>query len=436
MRARRSKSLRHGHRRRRPRGPDRHALGGRAASSTTPCLLLDGGKIAGRTFKHDLPNYGVFDEKRVFAPGPLPGPLNVRGVRIGVPICEDIWTPEVVRVPGRDRRGNPAGAQRLALRSGQGRCAPQSGRRARDAKRGLPLIYLNQVGGQDELVFDGASLRASTPTARWRWRCRPGEEKRRRHRMDARDGRQMGLRAGRTRAARRSARSAGLSRHDAGPARLCEQEPLSRRGAGPVRRHRFRAVGGGGGGCAGRGARALRDAAVALHQRRKASTTPTNAPSCWACPTRPSRSSARWPPSATRWRRSSPATRADTTEENIQSRIRGVILMAISNKFGPMVLTTGNKSEMSVGYATLYGDMCGGYNVLKDVYKTEVFRLSRWRNQHAPARRAGTAGPRDPRAHHHQAADAPSCAPTRPTRIPCRPTRSWTAFSNAWSRRR
>ncbi|OJU11860.1 MAG: NAD(+) synthase, partial [Alphaproteobacteria bacterium 64-11] len=81
----------------------------------------------------------------------------------------------------------------------------------------------------------------------------------------------------------------------------------------------------------------------------------------------------------------------DTTEENIQSRLRGLILMAISNKFGPMVLTTGNKSEMSVGYATLYGDMCGGYNVLKDIYKTEVFALARWRNQCSPA---GALGPR------------------------------------------
>src|SRR5208337_3286524 len=82
----------------------------------------------------------------------------------------------------------------------------------------------------------------------------------------------------------------------------------------------------------------------------------------------------------------------DTTEENIQSRIRGVILMAISNKFGPMVLTTGNKSEMSVGYATLYGDMCGGYNVLKDVYKTEVYRLARWRNQQTPRGGKGPKG--------------------------------------------
>jgi NAD+ synthase len=82
----------------------------------------------------------------------------------------------------------------------------------------------------------------------------------------------------------------------------------------------------------------------------------------------------------------------DTTEENIQSRLRGVILMALSNKFGPMVLTTGNKSEMSVGYATLYGDMCGGYNVLKDIYKTEVFALARWRNRNAPAGALGPQG--------------------------------------------
>ena len=84
-------------------------------------------------------------------------------------------------------------------------------------------------------------------------------------------------------------------------------------------------------------------------------------------------------------------TKSGITEENIQSRLRGVILMALSNKFGPMVLTTGNKSEMSVGYATLYGDMCGGYNVLKDIYKTEVFALSHWRNAQSPL---GALGPR------------------------------------------
>ena len=100
----------------------------------------------------------------------------------------------------------------------------------------------------------------------------------------------------------------------------------------------------------------------------------------------------------------------DITEENIQARIRGVILMAISNKFGPMVLTTGNKSEMSVGYATLYGDMCGGYSVLKDVYKTTVFALSRWRNQQLPADARGPARRGDPGARDHQAADGRAAA--------------------------
>ena len=110
--------------------------------------------------------------------------------------------------------------------------------------------------------------------------------------------------------------------------------------------------------------------------------------------------------------------------------------MAISNKFGPMVLTTGNKSEMSVGYATLYGDMCGGYNVLKDIYKTEVFALARWRNQFSPEGALGPGGPRDPRTHHRQAAHAPNCAPTRPTRIRLPPYEFWTASWNVWSKRK
>ena len=110
--------------------------------------------------------------------------------------------------------------------------------------------------------------------------------------------------------------------------------------------------------------------------------------------------------------------------------------MAISNKFGPMVLTTGNKSEMSVGYATLYGDMCGGYNVLKDIYKTEVFALSHWRNAILARGRAGPAGSRHPRAHHRKAAHRRAARQTRPTRIPCRLMIFWTAFWNAlWSRK-
>ena len=126
-------SLGHGHGRWRPGRPDRHALARKSGKLYNAVALARWRHASpARTFKHDLPNYGVFDEKRVFAPGPLPGPLEVRGVRLGVPICEDIWTGEVTRVPGRDRRRDSAGAQRLALRGRQGRCAPRSGRRAGD----------------------------------------------------------------------------------------------------------------------------------------------------------------------------------------------------------------------------------------------------------------------------------------------------------------
>ena len=119
--------------------------------------LLDGGRIAARTFKHDLPNYGVFDEKRVFAAGPLTGPLDMRGVRIGVPICEDIWTPEVVECLAE------TGGEIMLVPNGSPFEAGKEDVRlnlvaARVTEAGRPLVYLNQVGGQDELVFDGASL--------------------------------------------------------------------------------------------------------------------------------------------------------------------------------------------------------------------------------------------------------------------------------------
>src|SRR6185312_2872341 len=121
------------------------------------CVLLDEGKVAGKTFKVDLPNYGVFDEKRVFAAGPLPGPFNVRGVRVGVPVCEDIWTPEVVECLSE------TGGEILLVPNGSPFEAGKEGVRLglvkmRVKESGLPLVYLNQVGGQDEVVFDGASL--------------------------------------------------------------------------------------------------------------------------------------------------------------------------------------------------------------------------------------------------------------------------------------
>jgi NAD+ synthase len=348
------------------------------------CLLLDQGRIAGRSYKHDLPNYGVFDEKRVFAVGPMPGPFAVRGARIGVPICEDIWTPDVVECLSE------TGGEILLVPNGSPFEAGKEDERlnlivARVKESGLPLIYLNQVGGQDELVFDGASLvcnadgdlahalpaweeaLAITEWSRgpkgWvcaKGDCAPGEERSQSvyHAMmlGLRDyvnknrfpGVVLGLSGGID-----SALSAAVAVDALGPERVrCVMLPS---------KYTSR--------------ESLDDAAeVARLLGCKYETVPIG-PAIEAF---------------TESLKETFAGRAvDTTEENIQSRIRAVILMAISNKFGPMVLTTGNKSEMSVGYATLYGDMCGGYNVLKDVYKTEVFRLARWRNENVPRNALG-----------------------------------------------
>jgi NAD+ synthase len=352
------------------------------------CLLLDAGRITGRTYKHDLPNYGVFDEKRVFAVGPMPGPFSVRGVRIGVPICEDIWTPDVVECLSE------TGGEILLVPNGSPFEAGKEDERlnlivARVKESGLPLIYLNQVGGQDELVFDGASLvcnaDGSLAHALPAWEealaitewtrgakgwvcaksdCAPGEDRSQSiyHAMmlGLRDyvnknrfpGVVLGLSGGID-----SALSAAVAVDALGPERVhCVMLPS---------KYTSR--------------ESLDDAAeVARLLGCKYETVPIE-------------------PAVEAFTRSLEGTFAgravDTTEENIQSRIRAVILMAISNKFGPMVLTTGNKSEMSVGYATLYGDMCGGYNVLKDVYKTEVFRLARWRNENVPRNALGPKGP-------------------------------------------
>ncbi len=351
-------------------------------------LLLDEGVIAGKSFKLDLPNYGVFDEKRVFAPGPSPRPFTVRGVQLGVPICEDIWKQDVTASLA------DAGSQILCVPNGSPFEAGKEDVRlklaaARVAESGLPLIYLNQLGGQDEVVYDGASfvLNADGEIAlalpgweeriaitewqrdgRGKWRCAPGDKFVAEDRssqiyhamvLALRDyvnknrfpGVVLGLSGGID-----SALSAAVAVDALGPGRVrCVMMPS---------RYTSRD--------------SLEDADACARmlgvkyesveiERAVAAMGETLAPTF-------------------------AGTQTGVTEENIQSRLRGVILMAISNKFGPMVLTTGNKSEMSVGYATLYGDMCGGYNVLKDIYKTEVFRLSHWRNQNSPAGALGPQG--------------------------------------------
>ncbi|MPY74287.1 MAG: NAD+ synthase [Alphaproteobacteria bacterium] len=351
-------------------------------------LLLDGGTIAAKRFKHDLPNYGVFDEKRVFASGPMPGPINFRDVRLGVPICEDIWKADVAECL------QESGAEILLVPNGSPFETEKHHERqmhavARVTETGLPLVYVNQVGGQDELVFDGGSFvlnsdcslavqappwREATVVTEWRraaaggWRCEGGEI------APPPDGLE----------AIYNAMMLGLRDY--------------------VRKNGFPGIVIGMSG----GIDSALSAAVAVDALGSENVHAVMMPSPYT--SRDSLEDAEEAAKLMSIRYDvvgiEPAMKAfeamlepifagrppDTTEENIQARTRGILLMGISNKFGSMLLTTGNKSEMAVGYATLYGDMSGGYSVLKDVYKTDVFKLSHWRNRQRPDSALGPAG--------------------------------------------
>ncbi|KPF80158.1 NAD synthetase [alpha proteobacterium AAP81b] len=361
------------------------AEGGRLYNAA---FLLDGGRIAGVTRKHDLPNYGTFDEKRVFDAGPLPGPLAFRHTRLGVPICEDMWTPDVAECLAE------TGAELLIVPNGSPYEVGKGDRRlslavARVSETGLPLVYLNRVGGQDELVFDGVSfvLNADRSLA---WQLPDWEEAVVTTRWQ-RDGGQWRCDTG------------TLTPRDEDPADIYHAMLVALRDY--VNRNRFPGVVLGLSG----GIDSALSAAVAVDALGADRVWCVMMPSPYT-----SRDSLEDAADCARLLgcrldtvRIEPAMQAfdamlaplfagrgpDITEENIQSRIRGLTLMGLSNKFGPMVLTTGNKSEMSVGYATIYGDMAGGYSVLKDVYKTTVFKLCEWRNAHRPRLALGPAGP-------------------------------------------
>ncbi|WP_425062517.1 NAD+ synthase [Pyruvatibacter mobilis] len=349
--------------------------------------LLEGGKVADVRHKQMLPNYGVFDEMRVFAPGRDPDPIPFRGIKLGVPICEDIWHEHVVatlKARGADLLLVPNGSPFEATKHG----ARMDHVRARISESGLPLAYVNQVGGQDELVFDGASFVMNTDftvplsmpafdealvMTEWTrgeagWTCAPG----------ARAPDPEGLEA------IYSACVLGLRDY--------------------VNKNRFPGVVLGLSGgidsaiCAAMAADALGPDKVRCVMLPSKYTSQESLDDAEACA-------------------KLIGTRLDTvaisetvdaiegvlaplfegrdpdiTEENIQSRARGLLLMALSNKFGDMVVTTGNKSEVSVGYATLYGDMNGGFNPIKDLYKMQVFALCEWRNQNKPTIGLGPDG--------------------------------------------
>ncbi len=350
-------------------------------------VLLQDGTVKAVRYKSDLPNYGVFDEKRIFTAGPLPSPIDFCGVRLGVPICEDIWHEEVCECLAE------CGAELFLVPNGSPFHRTKHNLRmnvavARVRENKLPMAYVNQVGGQDELVFDGASfvlnhdasLAVQLPAwqedivlTEWQrnkdgWACKQGmralmpvDEAAVYHAcmVGLRDyvdkngfpSVVLGLSGGID-----SALVAALAVDALGkdrvhcimlPYRYTSQESLSDAAA-----------------CAD--ALGVRYDSIAISE----------------------------PVDGLQFALEDifKGETAGVAEENIQSRTRGTLLMAISNKFGGMVVTTGNKSEMAVGYATLYGDMNGGYNPIKDLYKTEVYRVAAWRNANVPAGGQGPPG--------------------------------------------
>ncbi len=361
----------------------------RRSGTHNSIVVADGGKIVAERFKVDLPNYGEFDEKRVFQPGPdLPGPVNFRGVRLGIPVCEDIWGDlgvcetlaesgaEILLVPNGSPyyRGKMDARQQVVLRQ--------------VIETGLPLVYANQLGGQDELVFDGASFaiqadkslafqmsqfEEAVDSTTWKrgadgWVCTQGPMARIPEREEA-DYRacMLGLR---DYVNKNGFKSVVLGLSGGIDSAICAA--LAVDALGKQRVH-----------------------AVMLPYRYTSQESLKDAEDCAKA------LGCRYDivpiaePVEGFSRALAPlfeGTKADTTEENLQSRARGTILMAISNKFGPMVVTTGNKSEMSVGYATLYGDMNGGFNPIKDLYKMQVYALSRWRNAEVPSGALGPGG--------------------------------------------
>jgi NAD+ synthase len=349
-------------------------------------LLLHDGRIVEKRYKNHLPSYGVFDEVRIFSAGELPQPVEFKGVKLGVMVCEDMWYPDVTA------HLKKAGAEILIIPNGspyeEGKTHVRlSHAVGRVKESGLPLVYVNQIGGQDELVFDGASFvldsagKISTQlpahcvyvtTTLWEkaesWICKSFEAP---HTLAGgfqsvyealmlglRDyvdksgfpgvllGMSGGIDSALSAAIAVDALGADRVRTFMMPSPYTSQESLDDAAA-----------------CSGllgivHGSVSITPAMGAFDEMLKEGATPN----------------------------------IGTTAENIQARARGMLLMALSNATGFMVLSTGNKSEMSVGYATLYGDMCGGFNVLKDVYKTAVFALAKWRNETYPDHALGPRG--------------------------------------------
>jgi len=350
-------------------------------------FILENGKIAATVLKHHLPNDSVFDEKRLYSSADVTGPYRVGPLRIGTPICEDSWYADVAETHAESGaeillvpNGSPYYRDKLAVR--------QNIMVSRVVETGLPLVYLNMVGGQDDQVFDGASfvlnpggkLAVQMPafetaithvdfvTTPDGWRAEQGERVKQPDAWEA-DYHAMvlslrdylaktgfkkvllGMSGGID-----SAIVATIATDAIGPENVrCVMLPSEYTSQSSLDDAKD---------CATRLGASYDFVPIA---EGRAAITNTLAP-LFA------------------------GTTPDLTEENIQSRLRGLLLMALSNKFGEMLLTTGNKSEVAVGYATIYGDMAGGYNPIKDLYKTRVFETCRWRNANHRGWMLGRAG--------------------------------------------
>ena len=349
-------------------------------------VLIDDGNILGFSQKRNLPNYGVFDEKRVFYPGEESKAFNFRNVRIGMPICEDIWSKEVCEDLKKD------GSEIIITPNGSPFDRYKSNLRletaiARVKENKIPLIYANQVGGQDELVFDGSSfainLDQSISAQAPAW-----EESL----LEINYEKDEGLKSN---VALKAGDNNELS--DIYSAMVLGLKDY-------VNKNNFPGIILGLSGgidsalCAAIAVDALgsdRVSCFMLPFRYTSEQSFVDAKEC-AKNLNISLGSLNIEESFNSLEDVlNPFFKGlpkDVTEENLQSRIRGVLLMALSNKGGSMVVTTGNKSEVSVGYATLYGDMNGGYNPIKDIYKTEVYELAKWRNSNITSCSLGPSG--------------------------------------------
>ncbi len=348
-------------------------------------ILLDEGEITAIRYKQCLPNYGVFDEPRRFSAGGKTAPVMFRGVDIGLMVCEDMWLPETAAslkkqgakffiVPHGSPYRETAHAERFAAAE------------ARVEETGLPVIFVNQVGGQDELIFDGAAFvldgkkRYTAPAfatgiylTKWQetatgWTCVEGPQAKMPDRLE--QVYQAVTRGVRDYVNKNHFKSVIIGLSGGVDSALTAAIAVDALGADRVH-------------------------CVMMPSRYTAGDSVTDAEACAKMLGVQYQSIAIKPAVEAFGEMLAPVfdgLEPDVTEENIQSRVRGVLLMALSNKFGHMVLTTGNKSEMSVGYATLYGDMNGGYNPLKDLYKLDVFALCHWRNQNYPTGLLGPSG--------------------------------------------